>query len=336
MKYIELIIIAFLLTTFSCVEEMPAEETIEEEKEVAVGVMQVAEQDVEFTKTYFGRLKYARHMTHFAEVSGQIADLQLKPGQRVQRGQTLLSFPPVNHDLQVGQIQLTLEELAKSYERQSVLHENGAVAQISVERLKTQLDIQKKELDRMQKLNQITAPYNGVVTEVFVTPGDEVNAGTAVFSIADPNEIQVEFFVPAKDLRYVSVGDQILFVHDQGRCFGKITQKALQMDDSRYAYRVLATLEHKGFMNIGEIVKAIVPHEVLQNAYLIPDKAIKRQGNKEYIYLAKNGLAERTEIRSGKRIEVETLIKEGLQSGDLLVVAGVEKLADGTPIHIIE
>ncbi|MDN5202733.1 efflux RND transporter periplasmic adaptor subunit [Fulvivirgaceae bacterium BMA10] len=337
MKSIKLFGIATMLLFLAC-SEGQVEEADTKGLEIAVKVLEVAPQKVELNKTYFGKVKYGRQMAYVAEMSGRVNALKLVPGQRVRKGQKLISFPPADHHLQVAQLQLAYDELKTNYEKQKVLNEKGAVTKHAVDELKTQLNIQEKALDQLKRVNMVTAPFNGVITEVFVTEGEEVVPGATVFSMAKPNGVQVEFFVHPKDISKVKLGSIVTMRTTEGNeVTGKVVQKAIQMSESRRAFRILAAFsEERSVVMAGQTVEVSVLHETLEEAILIPEESVKSQGNKGFVYLAQKDIAMKVEVMLGKRVGLNILVEKGIQANDLLIVGGIEKLAEGTPIKIID
>ncbi len=336
MKHTLLIGVTSALFFLSC-EEWSYKESQPGEVKVAIRINTIAEQEIEITKNYYGRLKFGRQMTHIAESSGRVENMSLVPGQRVKRGQQLAWFPPINHHLQINQLQIAIDELTRNYNRQQELNNKGAVASNSVDELKTQLDIQKKVLDHLRGINQVTAPFDGVITEVYVRDGEEVVPGMQVFSMADDSKLYVEFYIPDKNVDQIKPGHSAKLKDTRlDEMNGTVIHKAMEMDLSRNAFRALASFDHPGISNVGQIVELVVPLELIPKAIVIPESCLKQQGNSQYVYLVKDGLVKKQMVKTGKRKGTEIHIKSGLVAGDLLVTAGMDKLRDGTAIRITE
>ncbi|MEM8895133.1 MAG: efflux RND transporter periplasmic adaptor subunit [Bacteroidota bacterium] len=335
MRYIILFISTALL--FIACDESYYQEYAPEDTKVAVRTMTVAERNISITRSYFGRLKYARQTTHHAETSGRVRQMNLAPGQRVKSGQRLASFPPINHQLQINQVQLTVNELERNYKRQQALKNQGAVANITVEDLKTQLDIQNEILDQLESINEVTAAYEGIITEVFVRNGEEVVPGMPVFSIADDEQLHVEFFIPVGQVKSINLGDTVTLKTQQSVALaGTVIQKAQQLDASRNAFRALASFDNPELAGVGQIVELEVELSFIPQAVVIPDSCIKRKGQEHYVYLLIDGRAQQQVVKISHRKGNEIIIADGITVGDQLVVAGVEKLSDGMEVRSID
>src|SRR6201999_1361740 len=106
-------------------------------------------------------------------------------------------------------------------QRQKTLEAAGAVAQRNVEQAqqfvvsapanvalaRSQLAAAAKNLGNPR----VTAPFDGVVSERPVAPGDVVQVGTALFTVIDPAILQLEASVPAEQLATLRLGSPIDF-----------------------------------------------------------------------------------------------------------------------------
>lgn len=307
-----------------------------EDNSVFVKVARLQQQTVELTKSYYGKLRFSKHMSYVAEMGGRVSALNIKPGMKVRKGQVLCAFPPINHHLQVEQLRLEYEDLNKNYSRQQKLFKKGAVSRMSVDQLKTQKDIQEKALKQLKRVNRITAPFDGTVTEVFINRGQEVIPGAVLFSMVGGARPEVEFFVPAKKIAAIQPGGKAILKFKGRQIIGEIVQKAIQMDESKKAFRVLAAFPPDSELNIsGVTVEVEVMGKVLTNAILIPTESIREVTRHQVVFLIEDNVAKQREITSGQKIGLQTLVTDGLRSGDQLIVAGVEKVENNDPVTII-
>ena len=87
------------------------------------------------------------------------------------------------------------------------------------EQIKTQLDVQEKVIDQLQltlkKTFSIKAPYSGIITEVHIQEGQQIIPGVPIFSIAKTNQVEVEFFVLAKDYPSTKLGNTIQIIWEK-------------------------------------------------------------------------------------------------------------------------
>ncbi|WP_297087382.1 efflux RND transporter periplasmic adaptor subunit [uncultured Draconibacterium sp.] len=327
-----LLIAALALFAQACTQSEAVEKT--EKKALKVATLTLQRQNVDIEKNFFGEVQFKQSMTVVSELSGKIEKLNIAPGARVEKDQILLTYPPQNHELQIEQARLAYDELKRNCERQEILFKKGAVSKLSVEQLQTQLDIQEKVLKQSNELYSIKAPFSGIITDVAVNQGKEVNAGDALLSIASTGQMEATFFVTSNAISKIANNAEVFFLHDTDTIKGHVSEKALTMDMQTRAYRVKAAFNYtKGSIISGSTVQLFVKTKTLENQIIIPWECIKRQGETDYVFLNNNGKAERTKVTIDQIIGINAIIKSGLKPGDVLITNGLAKLKNQMPVR---
>jgi membrane fusion protein (multidrug efflux system) len=77
---------------------------------------------------------------------------------------------------------------------------------------------------------------------------------------------------------------------------------------------------------------------VLENAILIPQQGVSRtpDGKAQVWLVGEDGKAMQKSVTALRAIGDKWLITEGLEAGDRVVVAGVQKLQPGVEVHAVE
>jgi multidrug efflux pump subunit AcrA (membrane-fusion protein) len=70
----------------------------------------------------------------------------------------------------------------------------------------TLADTQKKLTDAQSKSPEIKAPFDGFVTKINVSGGDEVLNGTVAVTVADPNKFEADILVSEMDIMKIAIG----------------------------------------------------------------------------------------------------------------------------------
>lgn len=307
--------------------------------------MSVTTKDIPIYHTYFGEVKFNQSVTLSAETTGEVKRLRIKAGQQVKAGQILLSFPRKDDNLaienkQIEQTRITLAELKKNYERQKRLYEKGAVNRASVEELETQIKVTQNTIEQLRlgvdKVHTIRAPFSGTIVDVHIEKGQQLAYGTPLFTLAKSDKTEVEFFVIPKDFQTISVGKTVDIIAGQQMISGKISEKSTQVDPMRKAIKVVATFDHSAQqLLVGSTVELRLLKETLTNVLAIPEAMLVQQGQSYYVYTATAGKAVKQKIQIAQRIDLDVVVKQGLQAGDELITAGLNKLKNNTPIEII-
>lgn len=126
-----------------------------------------------------------------ALVNGQVTQLSVKEGDKVQKGQVLLEIDARALQAQVAQIkanlrlaELELKDAKMDFDAEKALFDQNATAkrrfdgvQLTNDRAKARVDLLKAELAELMALQDyhtIRAPVSGQITQVSVSLGDTV------------------------------------------------------------------------------------------------------------------------------------------------------------------
>jgi HlyD family secretion protein len=130
-----------------------------------------------------------------AQVSSTIANLWVSEGQAVTQGQLMVSLDGQDYKLNQSQAD-------DDYQRGLKLYESGSMPKETFNHLQSQ----KQLADLRVGWCSITAPLSGTILTKYHEPGEFVNPGTKVFTIADLREVWCLIFVPQPDLIRLSYG----------------------------------------------------------------------------------------------------------------------------------
>ncbi len=148
-----------------------------------------------------------------SQVTGEVLQILVHPGQTVQKGQVLIQLNREAAQQQVlnGQAQLAAAEAEqnlakKDYERQKQLLDKGYISQAAfdqvvahyqAENAKTQAQLADlKSTLSVERYYQLRAPFSGVVSEIPVSVGDMATPGHELIKVYDPKALRVSVTVP--------------------------------------------------------------------------------------------------------------------------------------------
>jgi HlyD family secretion protein len=130
-----------------------------------------------------------------AQVSSTIANLAVAEGQAVTQGQLLVSLDGLDYKLAQSQAN-------DDFQRGQKLYQSGSMPKETF----NHLQIQKQLSDLHVQWCSILSPLTGTVLTKYHEPGEWVNPGTKVFTLADLREVWCLIYVPQPDLVKLSYG----------------------------------------------------------------------------------------------------------------------------------
>lgn len=322
-----------LLLLVSCNSEKP-QKTKAIEKEIVVKTLPLKQVMYKDVKSYFGTLKFSKSTNFVAQQSGIITKLNAVPGQEVKQGELIAIYPPTNHHLQIEQVKIQQQKTQQDYNRQKELFAVGAVTAASLEDYKAQLDLETKTLEQLERVNTITAPFHGVITQVHANVGQEISMDMPIFSMAQAGQLEVDFYVTPKDILDIRLDASVFFDKGDEKIKGKITKKSLQLDERRRAYLVTASFQNNAVVYVGDTIDIMVETGTAVECIWIPIEAFRKQGNSYYVFVLDGDKAIQKRITIGKRNEQQVQVIKGLKEGDQLITAGIDKLKDNVLVQV--
>lgn len=335
MKKIQYIAAMALMFTACGKKESEADAAAQSEELPVVAVDVARSMDVPQMKSYTANVE-AENVNNISPASpNRIKTINVDAGDRVQRGQVLVTLDRANID----QLKINLDETEREYNRAVQLLEIGGGTQQSVDQLKAQLDAARSQYDNLLENTVLTSPISGVVTARNYDPGD-MTGSQPILTVGQLSPVvKVLIGVSENDMALVKAGMPVTVTLDAfpGESFGGTVNRIYPtVDTSTRTFQAEVRIA-----NPSERIKpgmfARVSFDMgTQNRVVVPDRAVVKQtgsGNK-YVYVYKNGRVSYNKVELGQRLDDAYELIEGVGNGDTVVIAGQSRLADGVAVTI--
>jgi RND family efflux transporter MFP subunit len=290
-----------------------------------------------------------------AEISGAVLQTFVDAGQRVSAGTTLgrlddasVRDAAMSARSAVAQATLAEEQADREYQRAKTLSAAGAIADRDVESAQrgtlgaqAQLADAKARLSSAEKNLRntiIKAPFDGVVAEKSVSPGDIVAPGAALFTVIDPRSLRVDASVPAAALGDVRIGAPVTFtVNGANRpLVGRITRVSPMVNAQTKQVGIQVSVPNgANALVAGLFVEGRVAAQT-RVGILVPEKAVDVTGIAPYVIRLKGGKIEKADVQLGARDEAAEAyeITSGLAAGDTVLVGAARGISIGTAVTV--
>lgn len=291
-------------------------------------------------------------------IQGEITHIYIRPGDFVKKGQLLAELDPFDYRLEVDNAQAKYNVADSQYRRSAKLVENGYIAQSQFDELKAQRRIERARLN-IAKLNlkftQIKAPFNGVVSRVPIEQFENVQAGQQVMNIHSAK--MVDIHIQAPDLIYskssaidinVSKPDARVITSNGSEYKASLKEFTTEPDPESGSFLVTLTMPMPAdnFILDGMAVEVRADAQKL-NIYkkgepVIPLEAIFNEDGDDlvltdkFVWVVKDDMTvEKRRITTDKVVPEGVRVQSGIEQGEKIVVAGVNRLRAGQQITII-
>lgn len=191
---------------------------------------------------------------------------------------------------------------------EGVNDENVRSAQLTIDQLKA--DIADSSL---------YAPIDGVVLEVYIAPGDLVQAYDTVIVIGRPEPKEVVANLAIADANRLSVGmtGKCQVVNRPETAVGCIVRSIpLSSQDADQTTRVAAGLEG---VAENQLIEVEIPLEVRENVLWLPPSVIRTFQNRTFVVLQTSDGLRTVDVELGLQTDDRVEIVSGVNEGDLVV-----------------
>ena len=181
---------------------------------------------------------------------------------------------------------------------------------------------------------EVRAPFDGVVTRKWVDVGDQAAPGKPLVDIEDPSKLQLEADVPEAIASRIRPDARMTIRVGQspGDLSGTVAEIAPNADPTSCTFRVKLDVPASPGLMLGQFARLIVP--VGETTSLrVPASAVVQRGQMELLFAVENQHARLRLVKTGRRVNDETEILSGLDSGDSVVVDKPRQLVDDQPVQ---
>lgn len=279
-----------------------------------------------------------------ANVTETVTRIYFDDGQQVKRGDILLTLEKSEEEADLKAAKATLDERTASYQRAQSLQKQQALSTATLEERLALLSQTEGTIEAIQsRINDrvIRAPFDGVLGFRNVSPGTLVRPGDLITTIDDLSKIKVDFEIPSVFLADIRPGVKIEGRIDAfgDRVFtGEVSTVNTQIDPITRTMKVRAILPNPDLLLRPGLLMNITLMKSPRSALLIPEEAILQRQDKFFVYKIDSQdnktLAREIQVIPGSRIPGKIEIRQGLQSGDQVVVHGLMQVKPNKEVLI--
>ena len=343
LKSIKLLLIPSLLFVFlfaGCGDDKESAKSMDQiqlEEGIPVQVEVVEYKPFEKFQNYFAKLAGIKDATKDAPIDGKIEKINFRVGDYVEENQVVVEFPYDDPGSVFEQTKATYENSKRTYERMKALLEAGETSQSNFDGVEAQYLVNKRNYEIAHKLIFIEAPFSGTLVDVKVKEGDNVKKEEPLFTVAQLHKMRAKIWITEKEIGEIKRGLSAAMEFGRKVHKGKIVEVSMAIDPYKQAF--FAEVE---FDNSKHELKSGVTVEikilVYQNpqAIIIPRNLVMADENGQFVFVEKDGKAEKRYVSNGTDSGVYFEISKGLQVGDRLITRGASQLTDSVKVKVIQ
>jgi len=301
-----------------------------------------------------------------ARIPGSIAELRVREGDRVSKGQLLARLDALENAANaagaiagIDDARQALDEAISrrkladaTFERYRNLFDEQAVTRQEFDVRKSEQELASQGVKRaearlaqaregsraaatMAGYTRIVAPISGIITSKQADLGSSVFPAQPLLTIEDRGSYQLELAVPESIAARVKPGTSVLVSLDTtGDSFDtRISEVVPAADPASRTFIAKIALDRKGLRS-GMFGRGAISLGSSTNSLLVPKKAVVEQGALTSLWVVgKDGIARMRLVKVGRTVADRVEILSGLSDGEQVAVSGLEKVSEGARVE---
>jgi len=310
-----------------------------------VATYEVTPQEFNHFTSFQGTVKTMKNINVYPEIPGQLLEVMVVEGQKVEKDQVLARIDDGGLVAQLAQAKSQLLLAETVFNRQERLWSQNIGSEIQFLQAKTQFESAEKAVDALSlqaEKSVVRAPFDGTVDQIFKEPGTIVapGMGSELFRVVNIDEVYVEVDVPETHITSISEGSKVrVNLSAIGEEIdARISRVSKVINPSNRSFSVEVPLENKsGFIRPNLMASVAINDYSNKSAIMIPQSVVSENAEgKQYCFAleksAEGYVAKRLIIETGKTSEDFIEVLEGVENGALLITEGAKKVSDNQPV----
>ncbi|MDF2529904.1 MAG: Acriflavin resistance periplasmic protein [Gammaproteobacteria bacterium] len=309
---------------------------------VSVMVNQVALVNVPQVLTAVGYMKAMQSIDLSFQVDGNLAKIYFSNGERVKAGDLIAEL-----DTRADQAQLTADQadlqLARStYERILAIKDSGAISPQMLDSQKAQLLKAEAMVDQQEDVisaKKFVSPFDGVLGDFQYNVGAFLPKGTMVVQLVQEAPLMVQYSVPVFYRSELEIGQTVSVqtsAYPTQSFKGILSYISPQVNSDSGTITLQAKVGNPDFLLLPGMFVSI-RHTINANRELlmVPDVALMTDIAGQYVFKVVGDHVQKVYVNVGDLSNNLSEVSGNIQAGDKVVIAGQQKLVDGSQINII-
>lgn len=162
-------------------------------------------------RQFEGLVQPFREVVVGSPVQGTVEEHFVREGDHVEAGQLLSRLFLRIEQLEVERSRSLIEKREFDFRSSQNLFADKLISEDEALATRTELDLARLQLEIAQenvRLREIRSPIDGIIVERLVEDGETVTAPEPIFVVVNIEQVYVQFYIRAEDLRHIHVGQE--------------------------------------------------------------------------------------------------------------------------------
>ena len=287
------------------------------------------------------------------EMGGQIKKIHIREGERVKRGQLLVSLNTDVTQSSIQEVNTGLELAKKLYDKQKSLWEQNIGSELQYLEAKStfeQAEARLKTLQAQLEMSNIRAPFDGLIDKIYQKEGELGAPGFGILQLVNLSKMKVvaevsEIYIPS--INKGKMVDVTIPTYADIKLNVPVNRTGNVINPANRTFTVevrLDNITNKLKPNMFAVIK--INDLTIDSAMIVPSNIIKKDITKtpdgkfkEFLFTAEEKdnktLAKKVYVETGRTYNNESVIISGLKRGQKVIVEGYNTVSTGTEVKIL-
>jgi len=285
-----------------------------------------------------------------AESQGVIRTIHVKEGQKVSRGQALITIDSEILASTIDEIETSLEMANYMLDKQQKLMDEGVGVEIEYEQAKNQkkaLEQKLKTMRSQQGKTVVRAPFSGVIDEIMVSLGDMASPMTPMIRLVNNKNITIAASLAENLLANVGLGtpvDLVIPAMNDTAIAGVVSYKGNFIDPVNRTFKIQVEIKNNSILMANMLAKVNVVDFTRKNAIVVKTESVLQDTkNNNYVFKLSKGEGELyslekvfVTVEKSYRGEscVVPVVAGSLNQGDQIVLSGAKGITESDKVKL--
>jgi membrane fusion protein, multidrug efflux system len=309
-----------------------------------VQVAQAERRDLLKTMTYTGSVEPVKVARMASPAEGPVVACSIREGDLVTKGQVLVKVGRsriAETGLDAAREELRRQEAA--FARVAQLVTSGSLPGEQVDASRADLKRAEAQVAAMETGAgdyEIGAPWDGVVSRVWIAEGNYVSPRALLVELYDPASLIVRVSVPEQQALAIHADQSVRLSLDAypGRRFtGTITRVYPELERITRTLTAEVAVKEQVRLLSGMFARVEVTTQTVTNAVVVPETALVVLPDGETVAFVLDGeKAVRRTVLTALEAGGAVAVTSGIQAGERVITRGNDALRDGMPVKVME
>jgi RND family efflux transporter MFP subunit len=286
-----------------------------------------------------------------AEVEGNL-DSVLEVGDRISENDVIANIDNVTYRLALNEINAEVEPIetmvefySREAERLEKLAKQNNAARNQLDQTQANRDealakikiVKAKLAMARDALNKtiVRAPFSGVITERYKTPGERVEAGDQIVRLINTDKLEIQARIQQASFAYIKAGDTLSIKGPSAEINGTVRAVIPVGDDVSRLYEIRVEFNKEAW-SVGTAVQIASPINEKQKVIAVSRDALVIRQSGVVIYRINNNQAVLVPVKTGIANTTHIQVIGDVNENDKIVIRGNERLRPGQIVKVIE